>query len=253
MMTWETVREFAERFQIDEFTIVREYLQILFLKYFYASKAAEKIYFKGGTLVHLVLGSFRFSEDLDFTAVEEADRLADRLEGVVKKVNWEAPGATLEIIERKDISLGGRIKYQEEHFKYPLTIRLEFSLRETPLTRQTTLLETPYPIVPYPLIVHLGWEEVLAEKVRALLVRARGRDLFDLWYLLSKGIKLRWNLIEQKLAWYGRSATLDDVITAVQGFDTSMLKKDLGKFLPQGHRTVIKDLKALTVAKLQGG
>jgi hypothetical protein len=30
-----------------------------------------------------------------------------------------------------------------------------------------------------------------------------------------------------------------------------MLKKDLGKFLPRGHRTVIKDLPTLTVAKLQ--
>lgn len=51
---------------------------------------------------------------------------------------------------------------------------------------QTILVPFDYPISPYPLVVHLSKEELLAEKIRALFVRGKPRDLFDLWFLLTK-------------------------------------------------------------------
>lgn len=46
-------------------------------------------------------------------------------------------------------------------------------------------------------------EEILAEKVRACLTRARPRDLYDIWFLRSKGIALDRQMIEEKLGFYG--------------------------------------------------
>lgn len=45
-------------------------------------------------------------------------------------------------------------------------------------------------------------EEILAEKVRACLTRARPRDLYDIWFLRSKGLALDRNMIVDKLRLY---------------------------------------------------
>jgi predicted nucleotidyltransferase component of viral defense system len=45
-------------------------------------------------------------------------------------------------------------------------------------------------------------EEILAEKARACLTRARPRDLYDVWFLRSKGIALDHQMIEEKLRLY---------------------------------------------------
>ena len=41
-----------------------------------------------------------------------------------------------------------------------------------------------FPVGPYPQVAHLKIKELLAEKVRAILTRTRGRDIFDLYFLL---------------------------------------------------------------------
>lgn len=48
----------------------------------------------------------------------------------------------------------------------------------------------------------MSLEEILSEKVRACLMRGRPRDLYDIWFLQSKGIKLDRNMIIDKLQLY---------------------------------------------------
>ena len=64
MITKEQIKELSKSKRINQDTILREYLQILFLKILYGEKLSQKIYFKGGTAIHLLLGSSRFSMDL---------------------------------------------------------------------------------------------------------------------------------------------------------------------------------------------
>lgn len=45
-------------------------------------------------------------------------------------------------------------------------------------------------------------EEILAEKVRACLTRARPRDLYDIWFLRSKGVALDRRIIVDKMRFY---------------------------------------------------
>jgi len=45
-------------------------------------------------------------------------------------------------------------------------------------------------------------EEILAEKVRAMSIRRRARDLYDIAFLLKKGVSMEYELINKKLSYY---------------------------------------------------
>jgi hypothetical protein len=47
MMTTEQIGELARHFKIDEASILREYVQLLFLRSFYALKESRYVFFKG--------------------------------------------------------------------------------------------------------------------------------------------------------------------------------------------------------------
>ncbi len=46
-------------------------------------------------------------------------------------------------------------------------------------------------------------KEILAEKVRAILTRGKARDIYDLWFLLRKGVDFDSELVRKKLEYYG--------------------------------------------------
>ena len=137
------------------------------------------------------------------------------------------------------------------YLKYPLTIRLEFSLREKPLTHSVSPIETLFPVGAYPLVVHLDSEEILAEKVRAILARHKGRDLFDLWILLSKGVKINDNYVQKKMDWYKTRYDQDKLLAAIEKYETKAVVNDLVKFLPGNYRPFIMELKSRTMEKLK--
>jgi predicted nucleotidyltransferase component of viral defense system len=193
------LEELSQYFKIDKFTIFREYLQILFLNYFYREKLAEKIYFKGRTCLHLFYNSPRFSEDLDFSTTLSSKKIRELLNKTIKTLKIEIPKLSLNFIYRSKNSLRFKIKYQGKLFKYPLTIRLDFSFEKIFLEPNIFSLKTKFPISQFSLISCLKEEEILAEKIRAFLWRKKGRDIFDLWYLLDKGVVINKELLKKKL------------------------------------------------------
>ncbi|MBI4208737.1 MAG: nucleotidyl transferase AbiEii/AbiGii toxin family protein [Deltaproteobacteria bacterium] len=249
MITEEQTQKLSRRFSIDSYSILREYLQLLFLKYLYELDGSAKIYFKGGTAIHFLYGSFRFSEDLDFTSLHSPSELKKLSKEVAQRLIVEMEGIELKDLDSKGHSFSQMLKYRGP-LKFPLTIRLEFSLREKPLTSQVSPIETIFPITPYPLVTHLSSEELLAEKVRALLIRHKGRDLFDLWFLLSKGVSLREDYVEEKMKWYKTTYHRPDLISSIKNFKEKELEMDLRKFLPKNYRSFIKELLNRTLRHL---
>lgn len=55
----------------------------------------------------------------------------------------------------------------------------------------------------------MGLNEILAEKVRALLKIERPRHLYDIWFLLSKGVEVSIQLIDQKLKLYNEKFEIE--------------------------------------------
>lgn len=251
MLDRDTAQKLSKELKIDLFTIYRENLQLLFLKYFYNQKGSEKICFKGGTALRFLFASFRFSEDLDFTSLVSEKRIEELVQKTLKNLNQEVENVIFKRAESIANSFSGRLFQDVNGFKFPLTVRLDFSLREKPINIETSYLETPFPIGPYPQISHFGIKEIMAEKIRAIITRIRGRDIFDLWFIFSKDIDIDWKLVNKKMAFYGKSADLKKLIQRIEKVPQQELKDDLTKFLPTSHRNLVEEIKSLALKKLR--
>jgi predicted nucleotidyltransferase component of viral defense system len=231
MINKEQVDELSKFFQIDGFTIMREYLQLMFLSYLYREKEAASIYFKGGTAIRLLFDSPRFSEDLDFStklSKNEIKKIMQRLEKTMQK---ELTRLKIILLYSGKKGIRFRLKYQSIDFKYPLVIRLDFNLITKSPKVSISPIITRFPIIIFPLVFHLSNREILAEKIAALVTRAMGRDFFDVWYLLEKGIAIDWKLIDKK-----------SVLKKIRQIHQKKLQLDLAKFLPKSQRNIIEIL-----------
>jgi predicted nucleotidyltransferase component of viral defense system len=212
-------------------------------------KESRNVFFKGGTAIHFHYGSFRFSEDLDFSTLQSSDQLRQTVETATIDLKAEMPSLEQGKFTIKHDSFNGQLKFSYKGSR-SLTIRLEFSQREKALTRSVSLIETSFPLVSYPLVVHLDAEELLAEKTRAILTRSKGRDYFDLWYLLSKGIPLREDYIREKMKWYGKDYRQEDLTEIIAAAKEKDLYSDLARFLPKHYRQTITNLKKNILQKI---
>lgn len=249
MLNYSFIDQKAKESQIDNITIEREYWQLLFLQRLYLSKGSEHLFFKGGTAIRFLFGSFRFSEDLDFTSslsYQEVDKLVSEVFSFLKKNTTYSLELKREKVSQnfKDISLRFRFLFTPQNSTQKVSIRIDISLREKAVSqKQSVLIPFDYPISPYPLVVHLGKEEILAEKIRALFVRKKPRDLFDLWFLLSKNIKIVNTLIEKKFSLYpSLRFNQEKLRQLILEFDNAEMKRDLNQFLPQSYRNFYQQL-----------
>ncbi|MFH1899676.1 MAG: nucleotidyl transferase AbiEii/AbiGii toxin family protein [Patescibacteria group bacterium] len=243
MITQEQINNLSKKWQIDQFSVLREYIQILFLSYFYENKLAENIYFKGGTALRLLFNSFRFSEDLDFTAPVSQEDLEKMLEKTIDKLKAEIKEISVNPLEKKGQGLSSKLKYKPAYLSIPLTVKLDFSQREESLDSQTSVIKTLFPVLVYPVINHYSLKEIMAEKIRAIITRTQGRDLFDLWFLLSKEIEIDWQMVDKKMEYYNGKTNKQEVVKKITKWNQDELKQDLNKFLPRPQRIIIDKLK----------
>lgn len=242
MITQNQTKDLAEHYQIDEFTIMREYLQLLFLSYLYRHKKSTLIYFKGGTAIRLLLNSPRFSEDLDFSTPYSKEQVQEIIKEVEKSLKKELAEIKIFPLYKGKKSIRFKLKYQCPDFKYPFAIRIDFTEKERPSKTANSPFITKFPLV-FPVVVHLLPEEILAEKIRALLTRSKGRDVFDLWFLLTTGIKPEKRLIEKKLESAGKKFNNENFVKKIKSFSLRKLKSDLNQFMPEHQRKIISSLK----------
>lgn len=237
------LEELAQHLKIDKFTVLREYLQILFLNYFYRESLSEKFCFKGGTCLHLYYNSPRFSEDLDFSTTISEEKIKNLLKKVIKNFQIEIPEISLNFIYRGKKSLRFKLKYQSKTLKFPLAIRLDFSLEKIFLPPNILSLKTKFPVSFFSLVLCQKEEEILVEKIRAFLWRGKGRDFFDLWYLLEKGVSLNQKILEKKLKMINLKFEKSSFLEKIKEYPEKKIYLDLAKFLPLNYRKIIPKLK----------
>lgn len=254
MLNYNFVQQKAKDSKIDDVTIEREYWQLLFLQRIYLANQSERIFFKGGTAIRFLYGSFRFSEDLDFTSTLKSQKLESLLK---ETFHFFEKYASVELQLKKektpqvfqDVLLRYRFLFQPYQRKQKTSIRIDVSLREKPLSvQQSILIPFDYPISPYPLVVHLSLEELFAEKIRALFVRSKPRDLFDIWFLLTKKAKIKQPWLEKKFKLYPKlKFSQNRLRDKILSFKKNDLKKDLNQFLPENYRNFYLHLQEETL------
>lgn len=235
MITKNQIDWLVRKYKINEITIFREYLQILFLSKLYSFSGSEEIFFKGGTALHLIYGAPRFSEDLDFTVELKEKEFLTFIFGVFEKLSQEA-----EVMFKERETFAGKrflLTANPSVLHYKTFINLDFSFREKVLNPQKSIIDTEYPVLFSSYVYHLSKEEIFAEKIRAVLTRSKGRDLYDLWFLLNKGVQIKEKLIRKKLKYYNLGKVKkEEIVKKVDQFSEKDFVQDLRPFVPVNER-----------------
>lgn len=245
-----TLKELSIKKQIDQSSVLREILQIAWLNQLYRLPAGSHVWFKGGTCLKLLYASNRFSEDLDFNASLTSKQISAVVNTATGKLQTDWPGISVKPLR----SVAGVVYklYLPTEFSYqPLTVRLDFSLREKALLPEKQVISTDLPVLSVALINHLHPREILAEKFRAILKRKKGRDIYDLWFLLNRQVPFDEKLIRKKLRLYQEKYEPEKLIAKIEAFNEKDLINDINPFLPKTDRQVLTRLKPLLLQKLK--
>lgn len=173
--------------------MVKEYIQLMVLDYLSTTPYIKKLAFIGGTNLRLIKGIDRWSEDLDFDCRDMSDKeFQEMTDGVIKflklsglyaeprdKVNHNLTAFRRNIYFPQllfDLKLTG---HKDERF----LLKIEAQDQHIPYRSQIANVTGcgfffPLPVPPDSVL--------LSMKLSALLSRAKGRDFYDVMFLLSQ-------------------------------------------------------------------
>jgi predicted nucleotidyltransferase component of viral defense system len=240
MITKEQVSFLSKKKNISEAVIFREYLQLFFLNELYSQGKSRDIFFKGGTALHLIYKAPRFSEDLDFTVGMDQEDFISFIKELFDQISKN------ELITfRNRESLSGKrflLKASPDVLGYEAFVNLDFSFREKVIQPEKSIIKTNYPVLFTSYIHHLSKDEIFSEKIRALLSRNKGRDLYDLWYLKTQGAEINKDLVRKKLKYYHlENIKKEDILKKVEEFSKEDFILDIRPFVPINEREKLGD------------
>ncbi|MFH1896531.1 MAG: nucleotidyl transferase AbiEii/AbiGii toxin family protein [bacterium] len=244
MIDLKLLKPYAHKYQIDEFTVLREYLQLVFLNAFFGKVGSHEITFKGGTALRLAYGSPRFSEDLDFNCRVEPKELKVLLEKSVSVAGRAVPDLYFKELETIK-GYSAKLYLKTTIAPMPLTVKLDFSFREQSENVVSRTIATELPVQSFSLVPIMSAEEILAEKMRTIFQRKKGRDVYDIWYLLNKKIAVDLSLVNRKMALIGKEFAMGEFLEQLDLFNRKSLEGDLFKFLPHNERSIVSKLPSL--------
>lgn len=201
-----------------------------------------RVVWKGGTVLRLE-GSERFSRDLDATGrAVSLQKLRQALEKAGRELAYLVD---LEVnVRRRSVTAAYHLAIPS--LRHPVRLLVEISLREKVLLPATTIstarIAHPYGLDPV-VIARLDPAELLAEKVRALVMRAAGRDIYDVYWLLERGTRMDPALFLRKMDYYRTAGKPVDPVEAVRraiaqlaSYGPSRAKAELANLLPDAQR-----------------
>ena len=156
--------------------------------------------FKGGTAIKKIyFQDFRFSEDLDFVC---SDSIAQNFTSFIENniQDLDVNFTKIKKIENKNHSFKFKIQYRESS-DHTTSIRVDLSKREDII--QAPLL---LPVLHFYDTFHdkffiptMSLEEIMAEKIRALIYTVHARHLYDVWFLYNKNVKINSHMVSKKI------------------------------------------------------
>ena len=161
----------------------------------------NKIYFKGGTCLQKCYGIKRFSEDLDFNYIElDIKEIITFIENIfeTKIIDYYKTKFGVSFsIRFKGILFNGS---SQSKCKISFDFRNK-NIYNKPLKK---IIRPIYKDLPQYFLLALNEEEILAEKIRAILTRYKARDVYDLNELLLNEVKVNLDLVNKKLLTYDK-------------------------------------------------
>ncbi|MBI5635979.1 nucleotidyl transferase AbiEii/AbiGii toxin family protein [Candidatus Micrarchaeota archaeon] len=176
--------------------IEKDYALTWALKAIYSNpKLFACLAFKGGTCLSKIYAEkYRLSEDLDFTAFGKQrlsnGELRQELEKAFNSANQRG-APNLEIIVKDIHENPGLIQMPVKYvgpLNYPGRLKVEVSLQEKMLfaCEQLDSREKTYADIEIFKANCYALDEILLEKLRAIMQRGKTRDYYDLWQLVTR-------------------------------------------------------------------
>ena len=231
-MNDEKIRKLAGQENIQIGTIEKDYAVTSILFLIAQLSKLDKMVFKGGTAIKKVhFNDFRFSEDIDFTCSED---VSEDIEMLLDGKKNELDFSVTEIKKETTVRDSKKFIVKYKGFNnWPNNVRIDLSLREDVQTKPTNLpILHNYNELPTFNIPSMSKEEIMTEKVRAVIYSGAPRHLYDLNYLFGKQISLDPELVQTKISLYGHEFSLDKFRESVLEMEKEWVK-DLRPLLPQ--------------------
>jgi predicted nucleotidyltransferase component of viral defense system len=217
--------------------ILREYLQHKLLQLIFDSKYASQLCFLGGTCLRIVHGNTRFSEDLDFDNFSIGEEAFEDISALLKK-QLEREGYE---IEMRTVYRGAyhcyirfpEILYKEGlsgHREEKILIQLDTEPQHFTFTPDRYILNR-FDIFTQIFITPL--DILLAQKFYAVCNRDRnkGRDFFDIAFLLSLVGRPNYDYLQLKLGINNSGQLKERVLEKCKGISMEEMAQDVRPFL----------------------
>lgn len=234
MLTRAQIQRLAQRNSIGMQAQERDYLQHLLLQLLF--NRSQDLILKGGTALRIVYHGGRYSEDLDFSGMIGVDAIKELWAGVRGNLLSFGIGAEIRSEWLSDVGYSFDLSYQGPLYdgrdRTKGKVRVDISLRREKVDTARELVTSPYDDTRPFVITVLTREHLMAEKVRALLLRGKARDVYDLWLFSGQGIHLDPSLLAAKLAVTGTAfspSALDEALAKAE----RDWERDMRPLLPQ--------------------
>ena len=181
---WRSIAPWQSDAQVEQDLILSRTLIELFSHEFLAASLA----FRGGTALYKLYlkPAARYSEDIDLVQTESGPIgkvmgvIRESLNPILGMPSTERKESSVKLVYRMNSEISPVVRMK---LKIEINTREHFAIegyRKVALEIDTGWFAGKCQVVTYTL------EELLATKLRALYQRKKGRDLFDLWYGLTK-------------------------------------------------------------------
>lgn len=220
MIGKDELKSIAEMKRLSIQSAEKDYLLELLLSCIYG-EFGNMLVLKGGTCLYKVYNLNRFSEDLDFTLNKRrfnVDKFIRRILRLLSLIG--ADGKVMEL-EKHGNEINVRLQFHGPLYvgtKESLcSVSLNLSKREKLIREPRKVLLIPtYREIPSFDIWVMDENEIIAEKVRAIMTRNKPRDVYDLWFLLQRGLRPDISMINRKLKIYGIKFTSERFLKSTE-------------------------------------
>jgi len=234
MLTRTQIQRLAQRHSIGVQAQERDYIQHLLLFSLYSK--TQSLVFKGETGLRIVYKGNRYSEDLDFNGPANIASIKKLWLGVLQDLHDFGVNAEIRYEWQSEVGYSFDVSYQGPLYdgrdRTKGKVRVDISTRQEKVDTQRELITSEYDDIRPFVVTVISLEHLLAEKVRALVMRSKARDVYDIWLLTSQGVRMDRDLVRKKLALY-------DVVLSIASLEEALEKakadwtRDLRPLLPQ--------------------
>lgn len=217
--------------------ILKEYIELMILDFLSSTPYVKKLCFIGGTNLRLIKGIDRFSEDLDFDIRDMSEEeFMDMTNDVIRFLVRNGLNAVAKDKKNPKLTEFRRnINFPELLFDLNLTAHkeerflLKIEAQDQGISYEPVTVNIsgcgfffPFPVPPESVL--------LSMKLSALLARAKGRDFYDVMFLMSQ-VEPDYSFLSKRIGLSSPEELKEALLKKVATTDLDLKKRDFEHLL----------------------